>query len=234
LRADLRRLDFPLLFLPFEVRSRFLNPQNPQDPLVKQTMATRTIAILFPGDMGSGFGRLLRSASIKVVTNLEGRSTRTRELAESNGIEDLGSDNEILSSAEIIISVLVPSFARSTAERIVSASKSLDRSRLRTKFYIDANAIAPSTTIKIGELFKDTGITFIDGSIIGGPPRLNPGGGWYKPSFALSGPGTRDLNLDHIFDISHVGANIGQASALKMSFASLTKVHPEFLHALCS
>lgn len=187
-------------------------------------MTTRTVAILSPGDMGSGLGRLLRSQSIRVVTNLQGRSSRSQGLAKSAGIEDLGSDAELLASAEIIISVLAPSSAMAIAERVSSCSQELDRTRLRTKYYVDANAISPATTKKISHLFVDTDITFIDASIIGGPPRLNPDGTWYKPTFAVSGTSTRNLNLDDVFDVSHVGQDIGLASTLKMSFASLTKV----------
>ena len=187
-------------------------------------MAMRTIGILSPGDMGSALGRLLRSNSFKVVTNLQNRSPRSRELAHSSGIDDVGSDCELLSSAETIISVLVPSSATATAERIASASRKLEPGRLRTKFYIDANAVAPATTKKMSDLFSDTGITFIDGSIIGDPPHLKADNTWFKPTIAVSGTGTRDINLDHVFDVCHVGPEIGQASALKMSFASLTKV----------
>lgn len=191
-------------------------------------MTTRTIAILSPGDMGSGLGRLLRSKSFQVITNLQGRSARSQELAKSAGIEDVGSDTDVLSLAEVIISVLVPSMATGTAERIATASKNLDSKKLRTKTYIDANAVAPNTTRKMSEFFEGTGINFIDGSIIGGPPRLKPDGTWYKPTFALSGSETSGIGLDNVFDVSHVGPNVGQASALKMSFASLTKVwhHP--------
>ena len=187
-------------------------------------MAARTAAILSPGDMGSGLGRLLRANLVRVITNLEGRSPRSQELAKSNGIEDVGSDSNILKSADIIISVLVPSSARATAERIITASKALPRSQQRTKFYIDANAISPKTVRSISELFNGSGIEFIDGSIIGGPPKLQQDGmTWYRPTFALSGARTRELDLDYVFDIAHVGPDIGQASALKMSFASLTK-----------
>jgi len=114
--------------------------------------------------------------------------------------------------------------ATGTAERIAAASKKLDSQNLRTKTYIDANAVAPNTTRKMSEFFECTGINFIDGSIIGGPPCLKPDGTWYKPTFALSGSETRDIGLDNVFDVSHVGPDVGQASALKMSFASLTKV----------
>jgi 3-hydroxyisobutyrate dehydrogenase-like beta-hydroxyacid dehydrogenase len=175
------------------------------------TMGARTIAILSPGDMGSGLGRLLRSQSFRVVTTLQGRSKRSQELARAAGIDDVGSDNEVLSSADIIISVLVPSSATATAERIASASKKIDAGRLRTKYYIDANAVAPKTTRKMSELFQDTGIAFIDGSIIGGPPRLKQDGTWYKPTFSLSGPDTRALRLDDVFDVSHVGHEVGHS-----------------------
>ena len=186
-------------------------------------MTSRTIAILSPGDMGSGIGRLLQKHSFRVVTNLQGRSPRSYELAKSAGIEDLGSDDAVLTASETIFSVLVPSSATATAERITAAARKLDRTVLRTKFYIDANAVAPSTIKAMSALFQDTGITFIDGSIIGGPPRMKPNGTWYLPTLALSGPDTRAVNLDKVFDVTHVGPDIGQASALKMSFASLTK-----------
>jgi 3-hydroxyisobutyrate dehydrogenase-like beta-hydroxyacid dehydrogenase len=187
-------------------------------------MTARTVAILSPGDMGSGLGRLLRKNSFRVVTNLEGRSARSKELAQGAGFEDLGSDYALLTTADILISVLVPSSSTATAQTIAACSKEVQSGRLRTKFYIDANAVSPGTVKKMSALFADSGITFIDGSIIGGPPHLRPDGTWYRPTFALSGPGTRDINLDDVFDVSHVGPQIGQASALKMSFASLTKV----------
>lgn len=187
-------------------------------------MTSRVVGILSPGDMGSGLGRLLRHHSFRVVTNLQGRSVRSAELATAAGIEDLKSDRELLSTADIIISVLVPSKAVETARRLVGAARGIEPKQLRTKYYIDANAVAPATTKQVGELFSDSGIQFFDGSIIGGPPRRKDDGTWYKPTFAVSGPNTRDINLDHVFDMAHVGPDVGQASALKMSFASLTKV----------
>jgi 3-hydroxyisobutyrate dehydrogenase-like beta-hydroxyacid dehydrogenase len=80
-----------------------------------------------------------------------------------------------LASAETIIFILVPSSPTETAKRIAAAAKDLGRESPRTKFYIDANPIAPATTKEISKLFSGTGIAFIDGSIVGGPPRLNHG-----------------------------------------------------------
>src|SRR5256885_17163869 len=69
-------------------------------------MSSRTVAILYPGDMGSGLGRLLRKHSVRVVTNLEGRSPRSQQLALTAGFEDLGSDRALLTTADTLISVL--------------------------------------------------------------------------------------------------------------------------------
>ena len=41
-------------------------------------MALGTIAILSPGSMGSAVGQVLRESGYDVVTNLDGRSERTR------------------------------------------------------------------------------------------------------------------------------------------------------------
>ncbi len=41
----------------------------------------RTIALMAPGDMGHAVGRVLVHAGCRVITNLEGRSARTRALA---------------------------------------------------------------------------------------------------------------------------------------------------------
>src|SRR5436305_13300252 len=71
-------------------------------------MSSRTVAILYPGDMGSGLGRLLRKHSVRVVTNLEGRSPRSQQLALTAGFEDLSSDRALLTTADTLISVLVP------------------------------------------------------------------------------------------------------------------------------
>ena len=53
-------------------------------------MTINTIAIQSPGDMGHEIGRVLVSGGYKVVSALEGRSKRTRDLAKSGGITDVG------------------------------------------------------------------------------------------------------------------------------------------------
>jgi 3-hydroxyisobutyrate dehydrogenase-like beta-hydroxyacid dehydrogenase len=52
--------------------------------------------------------------------------------------------------------------------------------------YVDANAISPSTAMQVGALMQTTGASFVDGGIIGPPPR--DGG---PTILYLSGPAAR-------------------------------------------
>jgi len=52
---------------------------------------------------------------------------------------------------------------------------------------------------------------------------LKEDGTWSKPTLLVSGPGRMELGLEGIIPILDVGEDIGKASALKMSYASLTK-----------
>lgn len=187
--------------------------------------STLCIAILAPGQMGSSFSALFKhhSPSIRLITNLTGRSRRTAALAQDAGIEDLGSHEGVLESADIIFSILVPRQAFSLAESIVKSAEHLPASSIRTRFYVDLNAVAPSTSLEISKLFASTPIAFVDGGVIGGPATATT-----SPLIALSGPLAGDL--DRILSPLFAGrtkvvgnTNEGQASALKLSYASLNK-----------
>ncbi|ORY69130.1 6-phosphogluconate dehydrogenase [Leucosporidium creatinivorum] len=184
-----------------------------------------SIAILASGQMGSSFAALLRthSPSIRLITNLEGRSPRTVSLAREAGIEDVGSNEAVLKHSDLIFSILVPSQAVALGQSIASSAAELPPSSIRTKFYIDLNAIAPSTTQSISKLFAATSIAFVDGGVIGGPATPTT-----SPLIAISGPQAAELNesLSPFFSgrTKVVGStDAGQASALKLSYASLSK-----------
>ncbi|KAF7506629.1 hypothetical protein GJ744_011561 [Endocarpon pusillum] len=71
-------------------------------------------------------------------------------------------------------------------------------------------------------------ITFIDGAIIGPPPRRKPEHNkeWTLPSLVLSGPSlptSLSPDLRQILHVTHVSPQLGGASTLKSCFASLTK-----------
>ena len=79
-----------------------------------------TVAIVAPGDMGHSVGAVLRHHGMRVITNLEGRSGRSREFAQVAGFEDVGNDAALVAEADVLLSILVP--ARGTNRLIRSSS----------------------------------------------------------------------------------------------------------------
>ena len=182
-----------------------------------------TVGILSPGDMGHTVGDVLRHNGLRVITCLQGRSQRTRDLAEKAGIVDVETYPEFVTEADLILSILVPAQAMSAAAAVAEALQQVDT----TLTYADCNAIAPQTVRKLGDMITAAGGTFVDASIIGPPPRT-PG----ATRFYASGSNLNtfsELN-NYGLDVRTLGEEIGLASAIKMCYASLTKG----LTALCT
>ena len=175
----------------------------------------RTTGILSPGDMGAAIGQALARRGIRVVAALDARSARTRRLAAVAGVEDVGSVEQMVEVADAVLSVLVPAEALAAAERVAAALRSAGRSLL----YADLNAIAPATTRQIGTIVEAAGAHFVDGGIIGPPPRER------ATRIYVSGPHAAELVplADSVLQILVAGEEIGQASGLKMCYAALTK-----------
>lgn len=176
----------------------------------------QTVAILMPGDMGHGVGRALAARGHRVVTCLEGRSARTCGLAEAAGLEDLPLD-ELVAAAGIVLSILPPGQAVAQAGTVAAAMR---RTGARP-VYADMNAISPDTMARVAQEISDTGATVIDGGIIG----LAPAEGRPPTRFYAAGPDCSALAALAGADIqvTVLGPGIGQASALKMVYAALTK-----------
>lgn len=179
-------------------------------------MAVQVVGILSPGDMGHAVGRVLVEHGVKVVTCLEGRSKRTRELAEKAGIEAVLTYKQLVRDTDIILSILVPAEAKNVATLV---SKALEETGEKI-VYVDCNAIAPATVREIGEIIVKAGSRYVDAGIIGGPPSPRSSTRLYA-SGADAGE-FEQLN-QHGLDIRVVGKEIGQASGLKMVYAALTK-----------
>ncbi|OTA01782.1 MmsB, 3-hydroxyisobutyrate dehydrogenase [Trichoderma parareesei] len=195
------------------------------------------VGILSLGDMGAGIARLLIAHGFPVSTNCQGRSEDTVERARSAGVQLLSSDLELVQQSSVIFSVVPPRDAEATAQRIVDASSG--GSRTQTLYYVDLNAVAPSTCKSIAALFEKARVPvkFIDACILGGPPSLKTkksdkegeaSDEWDQPSIPVSGP---DLltslpdgeRLTSVLKLRTISPEIGAASGLKMCFASLTK-----------
>lgn len=182
-----------------------------------------TIGILSPGDMGHTVGDVLRQNGARVITCLAGRSARTRTLAEKAGIIDVPTYRQLVTEADLVLSIMVPAQAMSAAETVADALRGTDTPLT----YADCNAIAPQTVRKLGEVLTSAGGTFVDASIIGPPPRSSGTTRFYASGLELE----TFLGLNRYgLDVRPLGDEIGLASAIKMCYASLTKG----LTALCT
>jgi 3-hydroxyisobutyrate dehydrogenase-like beta-hydroxyacid dehydrogenase len=188
---------------------------------MNSTSTPPVVALLSPGDMGHSVGQTLVEHGLHVLTCLQGRSERTRGLAAEAGIEDVESYAELVQVADLLLSILVPAQAPNAAARVAGALRAAaGRGAGSDLVYVDCNAIAPQTVRRIGDEVRAAGATFVDASIVGGPPR-----GGSSPRFYASGPDTGAFEAlgDYGLHVVPLGDEIGQASAIKMCYAALTK-----------
>jgi L-threonate 2-dehydrogenase len=180
-------------------------------------MALTTIAIIAPGEMGHAVGARLRSHGARVTTCVAGRSDRSIRRAQEAAMTIVNDDDQLVRSADVFLSIVPPAGAAGVAERVAAAMRRAGAAPL----YVDCNAISPATARVIGRTVADAGARFVDAGIIGGPPQPNGPG----PRFYASGEHVSAfLPLrEYGLDIRPAGPAIGQASALKMSYAALTK-----------
>ena len=174
------------------------------------------IGVIAQGMMGAGVGRRLHESGAEVRTLLTGRSAKSAERAQAAGMEPAADEHALLAGADFFLSILPPGEAEALARHLAPALKALDRKPV----YVDCNAVSPQTAIRIGEIIAPTGVDFVDGGIIGGPPR--PG---YSPTIYASGPTASQTAVlrDWGIDWRVIDGPVGAASALKMSYAGITK-----------
>ena len=182
-----------------------------------------TVGILSPGDMGHTVGQRLGEHGLRVVAHLADRSARTRQLAAQAGIDEVASYEALVQEADILLCILVPAQAEAAAQRVAAALSQTGADLV----YADCNAIAPQTTRRIGDLITEAGGRFVDASIIGPPPRREGATRFYASG--VHAPELARLNSFGLH-VPVISDRIGDASAIKMCYAGLTKG----LTALCT
>ncbi|KAF4338354.1 kDa in 7S RNA 5 region [Fusarium beomiforme] len=199
------------------------------------------IGLLSVGDMGVGIAKLLVANGFAVATNISGRSQCTMERARDAKVKLLESDLDLVKQSTVILSIVPPKDAEATATRIIDALA--DLTTKKELYFFDLNAVAPSTVKAIAASVERSSlpIRFVDGSILGHPPKLttpsddatgslnsSKSSKWYRPSIPISGlcdfkslPSGEKLTS--VLNMKQISPDIGAASGLKMCFASLTK-----------
>src|SRR5262249_49143847 len=173
---------------------------------------TERIGILHPGEMGISIAASAQNSGCTVYWASEGRRQSTWERAGQFRLDDAKTLAGLCRQCRIIISVCPPHAAESLATDVVAAGFD--------GVYVDANAIAPKQTIKIGEMMSAAGINFVDGAIIG-PPAWKAGTTLYLSGIHASE--AANCFVASPLDIKIIGTSIGKASALKMCYAANTK-----------
>ncbi|KAH9895064.1 6-phosphogluconate dehydrogenase C-terminal domain-like protein [Cubamyces lactineus] len=195
-----------------------------------------TFAVIAPGAMGAAVGHRLTKAGCTVLTNLEGRSPATVGRARAAGMQD-ASLAEIADRAEWVLSILPPSAALAFAQSFRDAAAKSAWAAAGSLTFVDCNAVSPETAKKIARVFEVDGaegerserrVRFVDAGIVGGPPTDG-----YDPAFYASADPRDEGLLDEfvalgkwglrIVPLKGEGAGIGDASALKMSYAGISK-----------
>jgi L-threonate 2-dehydrogenase len=175
-----------------------------------------TVAIIAQGTMGSGVGKRLHESGAEVRTLLSGRSAGSAERARTAGMTPMADEKGLLDGADFFLSILPPGEAENLARRLAPTLSALGKKPI----YVDCNAISPQTALRVAAIVEPTGGKFVDGGIIGGPPR--PG---YSPAIYASGAAVAETRVlrDWGIDWRTIDGPIGAASGLKMSYAGITK-----------
>jgi 3-hydroxyisobutyrate dehydrogenase-like beta-hydroxyacid dehydrogenase len=175
------------------------------------------VAIIAQGMMGAGVGRRLHERGAEVRTLLAGRSAKSAERARTAGMAPAADERALLAGADFFLAILPPAEAEPLARNLAPTLAALPQKPV----YVECNAVSPQTAIRIGEVVAPTGAHFVDAGIIGGPPRA----GYNGPAIYASGEHVHEaLRLrDFGIDLRTIGGPVGAASAMKMSYAGITK-----------
>jgi 3-hydroxyisobutyrate dehydrogenase-like beta-hydroxyacid dehydrogenase len=163
--------------------------------------------------MGAAVGAALTERGYAVQWLPAGRSDATRARASEANLTAAVDLRSLAAASDVIVSVVPPEGATATARDVMSAGFA--------GVYVDANAIAPATSRAIARMASDAGAEFVDGGIVGGPPRVRG-----ETRLFLSGPSAgavAGLFEESRFEAICLGDSCGTASAIKAAYAAYTK-----------
>ena len=174
-----------------------------------------TVAIVAQGAMGAGVAKRLTGNNVTVLTSLAGRSEASAQRAREAGMRVV--DDRQLADVDFLLSIVPPGDALALAKRLAPLLAAANTKPV----YVDCNAVSPPTAQAIADVIAPTGCAFVDAGIIGPPPKP----GTSNTKFYAAGPHARDFAIlnDHGLIVRVLDGPLTAASALKMSYAGITK-----------
>ncbi|HVB69086.1 MAG TPA: DUF1932 domain-containing protein [Acetobacteraceae bacterium] len=173
------------------------------------------VAVIAPGSMGSAVAARLTAHGVEVRTSLAGRSPASAARATKAGMR--ATDDAGILAADIILSIVPPGEAVALAERLAPALTAAAQKPV----YADCNAVSPATMARIAAVLAPTGCACVDAGIIGPPPTADA----RTTRIYLSGPEAHRVAVlgEYGLDLPVLDGPIGFASAMKLSYAGITK-----------
>ena len=169
------------------------------------------VGLLHPGEMGAAVATQLRGKGHAVLWASSGRGPETARRAEEAGLEEASTVDALVEQSDVVLSVCPPHAALDVARSVAGFAGT----------YVDANAVSPETARRIAAVIEEGRGRFVDGGIVGSPPRDG-----VSPRLYLSGSGApevAELFAGTLVDARVVSGEPGAASAVKMVYAAWTK-----------
>lgn len=180
---------------------------------MNEKMTGQTIGIINPGAMGISVAATMQNSGFDVLWAAQGRSTQSRARAAQHNLSDVGTTAELYRQCTVLVSICPPHAAEDVADQAIAAGF--------RGLFLDANAIAPQRAVRMGGKLQAAGVSFVDGSIIGGPA-WQAGKTWLYLSGRAAQTAVAYFAAGPL-ETEVLGPEIGQASALKACFAAYTK-----------
>ncbi|MBU2533376.1 MAG: NAD(P)-binding domain-containing protein, partial [Alphaproteobacteria bacterium] len=171
------------------------------------------IGFLHPGSMGVSIAASAIASGHAAFWASQGRGSQTRARAAERGLVDLGSIEAVCRSCDMVFSICPPAAAEDVAEAVAACSFG--------GIYMDGNAISPERMANVARIVGAGGAHAVDGAIIG-PPAWQPGTTFIYFSGSARGDVAGCFTKGAV-TAEVMSDRIGEASALKMCYAALTK-----------
>ncbi|GGO98617.1 NAD(P)-dependent oxidoreductase [Wenjunlia tyrosinilytica] len=178
-------------------------------------MDQQTVGILHPGSMGAAVAACAATNADAVLWCPAGRSPGSIVRAQRHGLEPVATLHELLDRADTVISLCPPAAAEDLAREVAEHG-------FEDGVYVEANAINAERAARIAALLPQTRAV-VDAGVVGSPPV-----GGKTPTLYLAGPAAGTEWVEALFAgtamrTKVLGSAIGQASALKLAYATFQK-----------
>ena len=178
-----------------------------------------TVGILYCGELGTAFGKLLRQGGLRVVTTCQDRSRATYERALSSGINILPTLADVAAQSHFVFSFVLPLAAVDVARQYLRCSCL----RPQHGIFVEGNSIGLQAMEEIKSLMAVQNVPLVDAAVNGGANRLEDLGVLH-----VSGPRVGEVEgLCHgLMRVNPLGEYIGSASCLKLLISGIAKGLP--------